>query len=88
MNLTNEDVEKEIHMLPPVIAKKSDGLSCALIKKFKGELLEPLTIMFKRSIQNGEVLEIPFSIVVVPLLKAELPQMIQSPIEAFRFVVL
>ena len=50
MNLTNEDVEKEIYMLPPVSAGGSDGLSCALIETFEDELLEPLKIMFNRSI--------------------------------------
>ena len=75
-------------MLPIVSAEGSDGLSCALIETFEDELLEQLMTMFNRSIQNRERLQIPFSIVVFPLLKAELPQMIQSPIEAFRFVAL
>ena len=50
MNLTNEDVEKEIYMLPPVSTGGSDGLSCALIETFEDELLEQLKIMFNRSI--------------------------------------
>ena len=50
MNITNEDVEKEIYMLPPVSAGESDGLSCAVIKPFEDERLEPFKIMFNRSI--------------------------------------
>ena len=50
MNITNEDVEKEIYMLPPVSAEGSDGLSSALIETFEDELLEQLKIMFNRSI--------------------------------------
>ena len=50
MNITNEDVEKEIYMLPPVSAERSDGVSCALIETFEDELLEQLMTMFNRSI--------------------------------------
>ena len=66
-------MEKEIYMMPAVISGGSDVLSCAVIKTFEDELLEPLKITFNRSIWNGEALEIQFSIVVVPLLKAEPP---------------
>ena len=49
MNITNEDVEKEIYRLPPVNAGGNDGF-CALIETFEDKLLQPLKIMFNRSI--------------------------------------
>ena len=36
--------------MPAVISGGSDGLSCAVIKTFEDELLEPLKITFNRSI--------------------------------------
>ena len=42
LNITNEDVEKAIKKLPALSAGGSDGVSSAVIKTFKDELLEPL----------------------------------------------
>ena len=73
MTITNEDVDKAIKKLPTVSAGGSDGVSSTVIKMFKDELLEPLKIMFNKSIKDGEALEIPFSTVVVPILKPSKP---------------
>ena len=73
ITVTTEDVEIAIKKLPAVSAGGSDGVSSTVIKTFKEELIEPLKIMFNKSIKDGEALEIPFSTVVVPLLKPGKP---------------
>ncbi len=51
------DVEKKIQKLRKVAAPGPDGIKPSLLQQFSSSLITPLTIIFNKSLETGEVPE-------------------------------
>ena len=71
--VTETEIEKIIMSLPNKPSSGSDGISNILLKRLKNCIIHPLTLIFNKSITEGEFPDIMKVADVVPLYKSKSP---------------